>query len=221
MRYMFIIFFIVASSVSMAAAKKKNEPAPNLGTTSIIKCVLTQKLVSDYTGEFRGYVSHDVYDRHFNEILIPKGSKVLGKVIRAGNVNEPINARVAYLIQMIERADGTIIDMTQDSAVDHEGVGAIKDQVNNHFLAQFLGVIAYAIVGSGTDGTQTGGIDGNVDYNAEVKRSLRRQVEPYATKYLRLVPTITIRSGQTFNVFVVKPKYIKPFRGVFHDFTQN
>jgi len=196
----------------------QEKPTAILGTTTIIKAVLTQKLISDYPGPFRAYVTHDVYDTKREHILIPLGSIIHGNVLRASNVNEPISARVAYTIHSITRPDDTVIDMTSDVAVDHEGVSAIGDKVNHHFLAQFLGVIAYALISTGADGTQTGGLSGDVDVQAEASDELRQQFQPLASKYLRLVPTITIRSGQPFNVFIVKPKKITPFRSIFDDF---
>lgn len=218
---LFIVFIFAFSAAFVNAAQKKEEAQKhNLSPTTVIKCVLSQKLISDYVGPFRGFVTHDTYDRDMVDVLIPKGSKVHGNVIRTGNVNEPISARVAYLIHTIETPDGELIDFKKDVAVDHEGVAAIEDEVDYHFMAQFLGVLAYAIVSSGVDGSQYNGLTGEVDVGAEIKGSLRDQFAPLASKYLRLVPTITINSGQTFNVFVTEPKYIKPYQGVFYGFNK-
>ncbi len=199
-------------------ANAQEDNAAILGTTTIIKAILTQKLISDYPGPFRGYVTHDVYDTKREYVLIPKGSVIHGEVLRISNVNEPISARVGYIIKSITRPDDTVIDMTSDAAVDHEGVSGIEDQVNKHLFAQFMGVIAYALIGSEATGTQTGGLDGGFDYGDEVKRNTLDQFQPLAAKYLRLVPTITIKSGQIFNIFVEKPKKITPFRSIFDDF---
>lgn len=212
-RFIFIAF--VTLSLNVNAKERK---VPILGTTTIIKAILTQKLVSDYPGPFRGYVTHDVYDTKQEYVLIPKGSIIHGEVLRISNVNEPISARVGYIIKSITRPDDTVIDMSSDAAVDHEGVSGIDDKVNKHLLAQFLGVIAYALIGSEATGTQTGGLDGGFDYGDEVKRNTLDQFQPLASKYLRLVPTKTIRSGQTFNIFIEKPKKITPFRSIFDDF---
>ena len=48
------------------------------------------------------------------------------------------------------------------------------------------------------------------DIEAETADELRDQFQPLASKYLKLAPTITIRSGRTFNIFVVKPKKLHP-----------
>jgi len=73
-------------------------------------------------------------------------------------------------------------------------------------------------VSSGADDTQTGGITGNIDVEAEITDETRKQFQPLASKYLRLVPTITIRSGKTFNIFIEQPKKITPFRSIFDEF---
>ncbi|WP_166426143.1 TrbI/VirB10 family protein [Paraglaciecola sp. 20A4] len=192
-----------------------------LGTTTIIKAALSQKLISDYPGPFRAYVTHDVYDSTYEYVLIPKGSKIHGNVVRIANVNEPISARVGYIIHSIIRPDNVLVDLSRDAAVDHEGVSGIEDEVNRHLLAQFLGVVAYALVSSGSDGQTTGGLTGTVNTNAEIAAQTREQFSPIAQKYLNLVPTVTINSGQTFNVFIVAPKRITPYGGIFDDFASN
>lgn len=217
MKKLFSLVIVFTLSFAFNANSQEDNSAI-LGTTTIIKAILTQKLISDYPGPFRGYVTHDVYDTKREYVLIPKGSVIHGEVLRISNVNEPISARVGYIIKSITRPDDTVIDMTSDAAVDHEGVSGIEDQVNKHLFAQFMGVIAYALIGSEATGTQTGGLDGGFDYGDEVKRNTLDQFQPLAAKYLRLVPTITIRSGQTFNIFVEKPKKITPFRSIFDDF---
>lgn len=214
LKFSLLVFFFFA----FACEARDKEQGAILGTTTIIKAVLTQKLVSDYPGPFRCYVTHDVYDMKWEHILIPKGSVCHGKVVRITNVNEPISARVGYIIHSIQRPDGTLIDMTRDAAVDHEGVSGIDDEVDHHFFAQFMGVVAYALISTGADDTQTGGLTGVVDVQAEASNEMRQQFQPLAAKYLKLVPTITINSGQPFNIFVEQPKKIKPFRSVFNDF---
>lgn len=203
----------------LSTAVSSDTPPPVIGTTTIIKAVLTQKIISDYPGPFRCYITHDVYDTKWEYILIPKGSVCHGQVVRISNVNESISARVGYIIKSIERPDGILIDMTKDAAVDHEGVSGVKDEVDHHFFAQFMGVIAYALISTGADDTQTGGLTGHVDVQAEAANEVRQQFKPLAAKYLRLVPTITINSGQSFNIFVEQPKKIKPFRSIYDEIT--
>ena len=206
--------FIAFASLNASAEM----PEKILGTTTIIKAVLNQKIVSDYVGPFSGFVTHDVYDLEREYILIPKGSKIHGKMVRISNVNEPISARIGFLIKSIIRPDSLVIDLSNDAALDHEGVTGIDDEVNHHLLTQFAGVVAYALISSGADGTQTGGLTGNVDVRAEAKNEVRQQYQPLASKYLQLAPTITINSGTTFNIFIEKPKKLKPFRSIFNEF---
>ena len=213
-----LIYCLVLLCLVLFRPVHAEEDTAILGTTTIIKAILTQELISDYPGPFRGYVTHDVYDTNQEYVLIPKGSVIHGEVVRISNVNEPISARVGYMIKSITRPDDTIIDMSRDTALDHQGVAGIDDKVNKHILAQFMGVVAYALIGSEASGTTTGGLDGRYDYGDTIKRDTLDQYQPLASKYLRLVPTITIRSGQTFTIFIEKPKKITPFRSIFNEF---
>ncbi len=208
----------VALLITFSMGSMANDRGAILGPTTIIKAVLGQEVVSDYPGPFKGLITHDVYDTTREYVLIPKGSVVHGKVLVIGNVNEIINARVGYTINSVIRPDGTVIDMSKDAAVDHKGVSGIKDKVDRHFWAQFSGVIAYALIGAEATGTSSGGLDGSYDYGDEARRNTLDQFQPIAAKYLNVVPTITIRSGMPFNIFVEFPKKIEPYESIYDDF---
>lgn len=210
----------VTSSNTMTVQKVAGDDENTLilSPTAVIKAVVTQKLVSDYPGVFRAIITHDVYDLDKQAVLIPAGSKALLEMITQQNINEPINNRVGFIAKSIIRPDGVVIDLTKDQAIDHEGVAGIKDEVNYHFMAQFLGVIAYAIVSSGADDTQVNGLDGRVRVEDEVKNSTRKQASSLTQKFLKLVPTITINPGTTFNIFIVEPKRIAAYRNIYENF---
>jgi type IV secretion system protein VirB10 len=171
-------------------------------TTTVIKAVLDQQLMSDYTGAYRGLITHDVYDVTQNYIIIPKGSRFIGKCLRISNVNEPIQARMGLTVTWIVLPDGKRISLKKKAdMLDQAGIHAVKDKVNYHFLAQFLGVAAYALISSETsrDGS---GIAQDDTYEGQVGEAMREQFAPLAAKYLDLVPTITLRAGTPINIFL-------------------
>ena len=94
--------------------------------------------------------------------------------------------------------------------LDREGVAAVKDKVNRHFLAQFLGVAAYAVLSSETSRTGTG-FNNDSTFESDVGEEARRHFAPLAQKYLRLVPTITLRPGTPLRVYIAEELYITPW----------
>lgn len=181
---------------------------------TVIPTTLMRKAISDYmTGSLQAIVSHDVYDISRQYVLFPKGTEINIGVARTRNVNEAISNRVAFLVKEGVLPNGDVIDFTKAAAVDREGVGAIEDQVDYHFMAQFLGVAAYALISNGSSYSGTGDQEGS--YAGDVGENARREFSPLIQKYLNIVPTITIRPGQSFRVIVEEEMYVEPWSDLY------
>lgn len=181
---------------------------------TVIPTTLMRKAISDYTtGSLQAIVSHDVYDISRQYVLFPKGTEINIGVARTRNVNEAISNRVAFLVKEGVLPNGDVIDFTKAAAVDREGVGAIEDQVDYHFMAQFLGVAAYALISSESSYSGTGDEEGS--YAGDVGENARREFSPLIQKYLNIVPTITIRPGQSFRVIVEEEMYVEPWSDLY------
>lgn len=184
-----------------------------LPVTAVIRAALDQKVMSDYTGPYRARVLDDVYDVSKRYILIPKGSTIDGRSLRIANVNEPIQARMAMTVNWIVLPNGHKIDFSRQYALDREGVAAIRDKVNRHFLAQFLGVAAYAVLTS--ESSRSGsGFNSDRTLSGDIGESARREFAPLAEKYLNLVPTITLRPGTPLRIYIAEELYIDPWSTV-------
>jgi type IV secretory pathway VirB10-like protein len=199
---------------SPAAESEQKEGQVLVMTGTVISGVLDQQLMSDYVGPFRGLVTHDVYDAAGNYIVIPKGSRITGRSLKIGNVNEPIQARMGLTVRWIVLPNGNRISFEKKSAaLDQAGVPAIKDQVDYHLLAQFLGVTAYALVAN--EGSYEGtGANSDESFEGNFSESMRKQFSSLASKYLELVPTITLRSGTPLKVFLEDDLYAYPWEDI-------
>ncbi|WP_110186600.1 TrbI/VirB10 family protein [Pokkaliibacter plantistimulans] len=186
---------------------------------TVIPTTLMWKSISDYTGgPLTSLVSHDVYDYTHQFVVIPKGTKVNISGLKAAGVNEAINNRMAFIVKDAVLPNNDVIDFGKAAAVDREGVGALKDQVEYHFLAQFLGVAAYALVADSSSYSSTG--TGEASYAGDVGSGVRAQVSPLVQKYLNIVPTVTIRPGQSFRVVLEDTLYVKPWKDTYESYYQ-
>lgn len=189
------------------AGKIKVPPGTEIRTT------LMKKSISDYTGSsLKAIVSNDVYDVSRRFVLFPKGSEVNIRNIRYKGVNEVLSNRSAFTVREMVLPNGNKIDFTA-SAADTEGVGAIEGDTNYHFLAQFFGVAAYALVGSKSSYAGTG--DGEATYAGDVGEGMRDQVSPLANKYLSVVPTVTLEPGTSFQIVIEKEMYVEPWSDLY------
>ena len=106
--------------------------------------------------------------------------------------------------------NGNKIDFSKQRMLDHEGISAIKDEVNRHFLAQFLGIAAYALLSEETS-RQGSGAFTDQTFSGEAGSAVRKQYAPLAAKYLRLVPTVTLNQGTPLRIFIEDEIYIEPW----------
>lgn len=179
-----------------------------------ILTTLMKKGISDYPGSsLKAIANRDVYDTTRQFVIVPKGTEFNIRMVRTRNVNEAISNRVGFLVKEAVLPNGNSIDFSTSSVADREGVGAIEDQTDYHFMAQFLGVAAYALIGSTTSRSGTG--EDESTYAGDVGENSRSQFAPLAEKYLNIVPTQTIRPGQSFQIVTEEEMFIAPWSNLY------
>ena len=196
-------------------------PGPRPGeeiipTGSVISAVLDMDMMSDYDGNWKAVLQRPFYDTRLENILLPAGTKIVGKSFRVSRVNEAIQNRMGITPLWAIRPDGKRIDFRRSAGVDVAGVAALQDIVDRHVLAQILGVGAYAIVGLGPS-TQSFGTEPNSAPDAAVREATaqaRMLGRNFAEKYLSIVPTVTIRAGTPIKIFVEDDIYVTPWAPV-------
>ena len=201
--------------VNAGQPKSVSEPKPGqklVSTGTILPAVLDQDLMSDYTGPVRMRLSQDVYDINDRYIVMPKGCIITGTSLHITNVNEPIQARMGIAVKWLVLPNGSRISF-ETIALDQVGIAAIKDKVSRHLVAQFLGVMAYAVLSSETDRTGSGEAADST-FSGDMGESTRKQFAPLAAKYLSLVPTVTLRSGLPLKIFLEDDVYAYPWEKI-------
>ena len=187
-----------------------------LPTTTVISAVVKNDTMSDYNGDWLAEVQRPVLDPTGEYILLPIGTRITGKTVRASGVNEVIQNRVAYTVQWAIRPDGKRIDFHRAAGMDVAGVAALKDQVDYHVAAQVFGVLAYAVVGLGPamSTTSTAPLSSR-DLAVQSASDQARMVgQNFAAKYLQIVPTVTIRGGTPMKIFLEDDIYVTPWASI-------
>mgnify|MGYP000058614169 CR=1 FL=1 len=202
---------------NLEKAKELNLNGVKLPTGTAIKAVLSQTVISDYANKpFKAQITQDVYDADYETILFPKGTIIDGRSVRVANINEPIQARMGLTINWFVLPNGNRIDFSQSaSALDSMGIGAIKDDVNYHAMAQFLGVLAYAVVASETAGNVSSGFTGETNIKGDIGEGIREQFAPLASRYLSLVPTVTLNTGTPITVYIENEMHVEPWGTIY------
>ncbi|RZI40361.1 hypothetical protein EGT07_23755 [Herbaspirillum sp. HC18] len=203
----------VARDPANAGPRPGEEVMP---TGSVISAVMDMDMMSDYDGNWKAVLQRPFYDVRLENILLPAGTKIVGKSFRVSRVNEAIQNRMGATPLWAIRPDGKRIDFKRTAGVDAAGVAALQDIVDRHVLAQIFGVGAYAIIGLGPS-TQSFGTEPNSAPDAAVREATaqaRLLGRNFAEKYLSIVPTVTIRAGTPIKIFVEDDIYVTPWAPV-------
>ncbi len=183
----------------------------------IIEAVLETAINTDFPGSVRGVVADDVYAESGRDILIPKGSRLIGSY--SGSVSNG-QTRVAITWQRLIRPDS--VDIAIDSqATDQFGRAGVPGNVDNKYLELFNNSILLSLITIGTaialegatgnseisvtedsDGDQTKS-GSATDFAAdEIINTINTTANTILSNMLNVQPTITVPQGTKINVFV-------------------
>lgn len=191
----------------------------------VIDAVLETAINTDLPGPLRAIVSRDIYAESGREIMIPKGSRLIGSY---NSTIERGQSRVYVIWARIIRPDG--IDIQVDSpGIDSLGRAGIAGYVDNKYFEMFAASILTSSVsialGIGADellperGTsQTTGADGTTTSSGSAGsqavlqgiRDFSNTSEQILRGILEQEPTITVDQGTRIKVFVNRDLIMPP-----------
>ena len=182
---------------------------------TLIPGLLLSGLNSDLPGQIVGQVSQNVFDTKSGAyLLIPQGSKVLGQY----------DSRVVYgqervLVEWtrIIFPNGRSISLEGMPGVDLSGYAGLSDQVNNHWGRLITGVVFSSLLSAGSQvaqGRNYSSFDPSYDELATqgAARNLNQVGQMITRRNLNVQPTLEIRPGFRFNVFVHKDMIHEPYK---------
>ena len=171
------------------------------GTT--IAGVLETAIDSTLPGMVRAINSADVYSHDGSQLLIPTGSRLVGRYqsdIRRGQV------RVFVIWTRIIRADGASI-LINSPGTDQLGRAGLEGDVDTHFFQIFGAAILLSIIDGGIElGIEMAREQGSGDRTVIQgrPRGLNRAAELALQDSIRIPPTIHIDQGTRINIIVAR-----------------
>ena len=200
-----------SSSSSSTAFHTSVQAAPGpyaIQAGTVIPAVLVTEINSDLPGQVLAQVSRDVYDsRSLRTLLIPKGSRLLGKYADQVGVGQD---RLLVAWSRVILPDGRSIALPGLETKDRTGAGGLHDQVDRHGGQVFGTAALLSLIGAGVQLSQPNGgygALGSYPTSGQVAAgAVGQQLADVATQMLRrdlnVQPTIRIRQGMPFNVFI-------------------
>jgi type IV secretory pathway VirB10-like protein len=179
---------------------------------TIIPGIMVTGINSDLPGQIMGQVSQNVYDTNEGKyLLIPLGTKIMGTYDSKVTFGQD---RLLVVWNRLIFPNGKSIGIGNMPGIDTAGYTGFHDKVDNHD-----GRIATAIiVGSlftAAATMATGDSSGDTSFKAAAGSGIAQGASNAATnllqKNLSVQPTVIIRPGYQFNIFLNKDIILEPY----------
>ena len=169
---------------------------------TVIPAILETAINSQLPGLTRALNSADVYSHDGSQLLIPKGSRLVGRYqssTRRGQV------RVFIIWTRILRADGLSV-LINSPGQDPLGRAGLEGEVDTHFFQIFGAAILLSVIDAGLDmGVQAVREQGDNNTNiGQGDAGLSRAGEIALQDSIRIQPTIHIDQGTRISVMVAR-----------------
>jgi type IV secretion system protein VirB10 len=189
---------IAGSAVDVAHASRIRDLSHTAPQGTVIPGVLETAINSDLPGFVRAVVSRDVRGFDGTNVLIPRGSKLIGQY-RSGVALSQTRAFVVW--SRIITPDGVSIDIGSPGT-DQLGRGGLEGETDTHFFERFGGAILLSVMGAGLDAlternNSTAVIIGSQQQASQVANTaLQKQID--------IPATIKVPQGTPLQVFVTR-----------------
>ena len=165
---------------------------------SFVEAVLVNQLNGDFPGPVLAVVAVPFYSADRQRIVIPRGARMIGS---ASAVLGQDQERLAVGFHRLVFPDGRWVSL-EFRGLNQIGEGALKDQVNRHYVSMFASVGAVGIISGLTlrgSNPYGGGAEG---FRAGAGQGLAQGATTILDRFLNRLPTITIRAGHRLRIWL-------------------
>jgi type IV secretion system protein VirB10 len=168
----------------------------------VIETVLTNRINGAFAGPVNCMVTTDVYAHDNQTLLIPQGSRVLGKVNAVVNGNQQ---RLFVAFHRIIMPDGYSVSLDQFTGMNQVGETGLHDLVNHHYLQIFGTSLALAAIGGVAqigNGYGGYGYDPMVVMRSGISQSMAESSSRVLDHFLNQLPTFVVRERARVKIYV-------------------
>ena len=188
---------------------------------TIVAANLLTAINTSLPGDIIAQVRQDVYDTVSGQILlIPKGSKLLGKYDSSIAYGQE---RILIVFNRIIRPDGTSIQLSNFTAANQQGESGFDADVNNHW-GKVLGAATISTMlsfGAGVAANNHPGGGGTNQYYPSSQQTaitgaagnVSQTGQALTSRAMDIQPTLTVPVGFSFNIIVNKDMVLAPYAG--------
>jgi type IV secretory pathway VirB10-like protein len=195
------------------ARQPNSNPTPGayrLDEGTLIETVLLNRLDGEFSGPVITQVSNDIYTRAGLELLIPKGSRLLGE---ARQVNGFDQRRLAIVFHRLILPNGKTVSLDQFRGLDQVGETGVVSKVDHHYLEIFGTSLALGAIGGVAQiGAYGGyGYDPGTGFRVGFTERMGSSAEQVLAKFLNKYPTIQVLEGTRIKVILTNDLNLEAF----------
>lgn len=192
------------SHAPIANATHITHPATTLTQGTMIWATLESRIASDLPGMVRAVTSIDIYSEDGSQVLLPKGSRLVGQY---NNAIAQGQNRVFVVWQRAIRPDHIDIQLASPGTDTLGTAGLGANSIDHHFWQQFGTAALLSLIGAGAANV---GVGPNDQFNsaASYREAIANSFSQTAQNTLQntgvIKPTLYINQGTKISVFVAR-----------------
>ena len=191
------------------SAKPLAHPDSLLLRGTYIRCALESRIVSDIPGFTSCNVVEPVYSFNGRQLLIPKGSKVLGSYDHG-----PVGERIAVVWDRIVTPNGIDVNMSSPG-MDNLGGSGTPGYLDSHWPSRISSAVLISLMSDAflyegeKHGPQTAsiGAEGVVvqsPYQSNTAQTLQNLANQAVRQSANRAPTLTVNQGSIVTIYVAR-----------------
>ncbi|TVO69681.1 TrbI/VirB10 family protein [Sedimenticola selenatireducens] len=181
---------------------------------TVIPASMISGLNSDLPGEIIAQVSQNVYDTATGRyLIIPQGTRLVGTYDSHVSYGQD---RALVVWKRLVFPDASALELGTMPGNDMAGYAGFNDQVDHHYFRIFGSALLMSVIGAGYAIASEDSSKNQNEENAQtaIAREMSQTSDRLLRKNLNLQPTIKVRPGYRFNVFVNKDiQFREPYSG--------
>lgn len=191
------------------SAKPLTHPDSLLLRGTYIRCVLESRIISDIPGFTSCNVVEPVYSFDGRQLLIPKGSKILGSYDHG-----PVGERIAVVWDRIVTPGGIDVNMASPGT-DNLGGSGTPGYLDSHWPSRISSAVLISLMsdaflyegekhGPQTASIGAGGVVVQSPYQSNTAQTLQNLANQAVRQSANRAPTLTINQGSIVTIYVAK-----------------
>ena len=204
-----------ASESPYVAARVERPVSPyQIMAGTLIPVTLVTAINSDLAGEVVAQVTRNVYDTQQRHLLIPAGSRVLGRVDNQVGLGQ---ARVNIAWHRLILPNNNSLALPGFGGVDGQGAAGIRDRVNNHYTRTYMNALLLSAITAGAQLSQpqSSNVYAAPSAGQVAAGALGQRMSEVSSEVIRgnmqVGPTLEVRPGFKFSIYVSRDLILAPY----------